>query len=103
MMLGFGNTNYRLVQLHFHRPSEHLIGGKSFPMEVHFVHANAAGGLAVVGVVVGAGKANAAFSKVVATMPGKEGPAVAADPAIDPNGLLPAKRGYYRYSGSLTT
>jgi carbonic anhydrase len=35
--------NYRLVQFHFHRPSEHLIGGKSFPMEVHFVHANAGG------------------------------------------------------------
>ena len=33
----------------------------------------------------------------------KEGPAVKADAAINPNGLLPAKRTYYRYSGSLTT
>src|SRR6266849_3631697 len=42
-VLGFGNTNYRLLQFHFHRPSEHLIGGKSFPMEAHFVHANTKG------------------------------------------------------------
>jgi carbonic anhydrase len=28
---------------------------------------------------------------------------VKADPAINPNGLLPATRSYYRYSGSLTT
>jgi carbonic anhydrase len=39
-----------LLQYHFHRPSEHLIGGKSFPMELHFVDRNAAGILAVVGV-----------------------------------------------------
>lgn len=43
------------------------------------------------------------FAKVVATMPPAEGPPVKADPGIDPNGLLPAKFGYYLYSGSLTT
>ena len=48
--------NYRLVQFHFHRPSEHTINGASFPMEVHFVHQNAAGALAVVGVLMTTGK-----------------------------------------------
>jgi carbonic anhydrase len=95
--------NYRLVQFHFHRPSEHLIGGKSFPMEVHFVHANPQAGLAVLGALMTTGGSNAVFNKVVATMPQAEGPAVKADPGIDPNGLLPAGRGYYRYEGSLTT
>ena len=37
------------------------------------------------------------FGKIVATMPAKEGPAVKADSTINPNGLLPAKLGYYRY------
>lgn len=97
------NGSYTLLQFHFHRPSEHLIGGKNFPMEVHFVHRNAAGSLAVVGVLMAAGRANAAFSKVVATMPAHEGPAVKADTAIDPNRLLPARHGYYKYAGSLTT
>jgi carbonic anhydrase len=35
-------------------------------------------------------------------MPKEEGPAVKADTAIDPNGMLPAKRSYYSYEGSLT-
>jgi len=102
-VLGYGSANYRLLQFHFHHPSEHLIAGKSFPMEVHFVHANAAGSLAVIGVLMAAGRANAAFNKIVSTMPEKEGPAIAADRAINPNGLLPGTRSYYRYSGSLTT
>ena len=36
-------------------------------------------------------------------MPNREGPVVKADAKIDPNAFLPAKRGYYRYQGSLTT
>ncbi len=102
-VLGYGNANYRLLQFHFHHPSEHLIAGKSFRMEMHFVHANPAGSLAVIGVLMAAGRANAVFNKIVLTMPDKEGPAVMADRAINPNGLLPAARSYYRYSGSLTT
>jgi carbonic anhydrase len=102
-VLGYGNAQYRMVQFHFHHPSEHLIGSKSFAMEAHFVHANAGGSLAVIGVLMTAGRTNAVFSKIVSTMPEKEGPPVNADPAINPNGLLPAARSYYRYSGSLTT
>jgi carbonic anhydrase len=101
--LRLGDTAYKLLQVHFHRPSEHLIGGKSFPMEAHFVHRADSGGLAVVGVMFSEGKPNATFGKIIATMPAKEGPAVKADGGINPNGLLPAKLGYYRYPGSLTT
>lgn len=101
--LTLGDEEYKLVQFHFHRPSEHLVDGKRFPMEVHFVHQHSSGKLAVVGVLMSAGKENPAFNKVVATMPDKEGPAVKADPAIDPNGFLPGDLDYYRYNGSLTT
>ena len=101
--LNVGNGSYTLLQFHFHRPSEHLIGGKNFPMEVHFVHRNATGSLAVIGVLMAAGRANAAFSKVVATMPAHEGAPIKADAAIDANRLLPARHGYYQYAGSLTT
>jgi carbonic anhydrase len=101
--LTLGSDQYRLVQFHFHRPSEHLIDGKRFPMEVHFVHQNASGGLAVVGVLMTTGQANPAFNNVVTTMPDKAGPAAKADVAIDPNGFLPKDLAYYRYNGSLTT
>lgn len=97
-----GSDKYDLLQYHFHHPSEHLIGGKNFPMEVHFVHRNAGGNLAVVGALMTAGKANPAFAQIVAAMPPKEGAPVKMA-AADPNQMLPAKRGYYRYSGSLTT
>jgi carbonic anhydrase len=73
-------------------------------MEAHFVHAaEGGGGLAVVGVFIVPGEPNAVFKKIVSTMPQEEGPPVPADPAIDPNGLLPAQRAYCHYEGSLTT
>jgi carbonic anhydrase len=102
-VLKVGSERFALVQFHFHHPSEHLIDDKSFPMEAHFVHRNAAGSLGVIGVLITTGKPNPVFAKVTATMPPVEGPAVKADPEINPSGLLPAKRGYYLYSGSLTT
>lgn len=101
--LGVGKDKYSLQQFHFHRPSEHLIGGKSFPMEAHFVHRNGAGALAVVGVLMVTGRSNPVFHKIVTTMPREPGPPVAADTAIDPARLLPARRSYYTYAGSLTT
>jgi carbonic anhydrase len=101
--LSVGKENFSLLQFHFHRPSEHKIAGKSFPMEVHFVHRSAAGALGVIGVLMTTGKANPAFAKIVQTMPQKEGPAVKAEAGIDPNAFLPAKRHYYSYAGSLTT
>lgn len=90
-VLKVGQDSYTLLQFHLHHPSEHLIGGKNFPMEVHFVHRNDAGGLAVVGALMTAGKPNAAFGKIVATMPAHEGEPVKADAAIDPSKLLPAR------------
>jgi len=101
--LKVGDRSYALTQFHFHHPSEHLVDSKVFAMEAHFVHAAADGGFAVVGVFMAPGRANAVFSKIASTMPAEEGPPVPADPAIDPNGLLPVRRAYYRYEGSLTT
>jgi carbonic anhydrase len=101
--LNVGDRSHALTQFHFHHPSEHLVGGKAFAMEAHFVHASEGGGLAVVGVLIAPGKPNPVFNKIVSTMPAEEGPPVAADRAIDPNRLLPPGRAYYRYEGSLTT
>lgn len=101
--LTLGDKKYKLLQVHFHRPSEHMVAGKSFPMEAHFVHRADSGALAVVGVLMSTGKPNAAFAKVVASMPAKEGPPEKADAGFNPNHMLPRKLSYYRYSGSLTT
>ncbi len=53
-----GDKRYELQQFHFHRPSEETIKGKRFPMEVHLVHSDAAGNLAVVSVLLEKGSAN---------------------------------------------
>lgn len=41
---------YKLLQFHFHAPSEHRFADESYPLEVHFVHQDQDGKLAVVGV-----------------------------------------------------
>ena len=100
--LGRGDKSYDLLQFHFHTPSEHLVEGKSFPMEVHFVHKNAeTGALGVLGVFMTPGAPNKVFAGLAAAFPAEEG---ANGPLeVDPNGLLPKTLGYWAYEGSLTT
>jgi carbonic anhydrase len=97
-----GDKVYDLVQYHFHAPSEHLVDGQAFPMEAHFVHRNASGGLGVLGVFLVPGTTNPAFASLAAGFPQAAGGEAPAD-GIDPADLLPASLGYYAYEGSLTT
>ncbi len=94
---------YDLLQFHFHHPSEHLIAGKRFELECHFVHRSAAGRLAVLGVMIEPGPANAALAPIWEAMPRSEGPELKLATMIDPRPLLPARGGLFRYPGSLTT
>ena len=96
-------TAYGLAQFHFHHPSEHLLSGKALQMEMHFVHKAQSGALAVIGVFVQEGAANALLAPVFDHMPAKEGGEHPLAPAFDPSGFFPAERAYYRYMGSLTT
>ncbi|CAH2604539.1 Carbonic anhydrase [Rhodovastum atsumiense] len=98
-----GAQTYELLQFHFHHPSEHLIAGKSYPMECHFVHRTAQGTLGVVGVLINEGGVNATFTEIMKLAPAQEGEVSEGLDAIDPNQLLPKVRNYYRYAGSLTT
>ena len=93
---------YRLLQFHFHAPSENRIEGVEFPMEVHFVHVGPDGGLAVIAVMFAAGEHNAALAQSWRHMPGT-GEEHVFDAPIDPAALLPEARDYYRFNGSLTT
>ena len=98
-------NKYELLQLHFHKGSEHTLNGRQFPMEMHLVHKNANGEPAVVGVLLDVGKeANEAFNTLWAYLP-----TTAAErrtiPAISfsASDLLPDDRSYLHYQGSLTT
>lgn len=103
-ILVMGGRNYTLAQMHIHHPSEHLVGGRGFPMELHFVHRGPAGVLGVVGVFVDQGRANPALQTVLDAMPLKRGAMRAIKGrTLDFKALLPRDRGFYRYEGSLTT
>jgi carbonic anhydrase len=95
--------SFELKQFHFHSPSEHTIEGKPFAMEVHFVHANDSGALAVVGVMIEEGEENPVLAKLWAFMPQEVGQTVQEPVGIEETGLLPPTREYFSYSGSLTT
>ena len=94
--------DFELKQFHMHSPSEHRIRGEAFPLEAHFVHANAAGQLAVVSVLFRRGEWNAQLASIGAAAPpaGEEAP---ISFALSELNLLPTTRAYYRYGGSLTT
>ena len=95
-------VKYELLQFHFHHPSEHLLSGKAFEMEVHFVHKSAEGALAVLGVFIKLGAANPAIGQIFAAMPATTGEATGKG-NVDPRQMLPKGKGYFRYFGSLTT
>jgi carbonic anhydrase len=104
-----GNTmtvdgqTYTLKQFHVHVPSENKVQGKSFPMEAHFVHADAKGRLAVVAVFFDEGAASAELTKAWGMQAPKSGEKRALHDLVSADALLPANRIYYRFSGSLTT
>lgn len=98
-----GDRSFELKQFHFHSPSENTIEGNSYPMEAHFVHADANGNLAVIAVMFKPGKYNAELGKAWAHMPESAGGKHALSSPVDANILLPHNHAYYRFNGSLTT
>jgi carbonic anhydrase len=94
---------FRLVQLHFHRPSEEAIDGRQFEMVVHLVHKDGEGRLAVVAVLVDNGARQSVIQTVLNNVPLEKGEEVAAATNLDLNQMLPESRRYYTYMGSLTT
>ena len=96
-------TVFSLKQLHFHAPSENQINGKHFDMEVHFVHADSKGNLAVIALMVEEGKQNEALASAFAKLPMTEGQSLDIAHLVQPDKMLPISRKYYRFNGSLTT
>jgi carbonic anhydrase len=99
-----GDTNYELIQFHFHAPSEHTIQGKHYPMEIHFVHKSPSGALAVIGVFIAQGAHNAAFDPIWSNLPTVKGVESHFEHVqVNVDDLLPHSHKSYRYDGSLTT
>jgi carbonic anhydrase len=101
--LNVGNTMYELQQFHFHRPSEERINGKGYEMVVHLVHKSAEGKLAVLALLLERGKQQPVIQTVWNNLPLEKGDTSVPAIVLDPNDLLPQRREYFTYMGSLTT
>lgn len=98
-----GDERWELQGVNFHAPSEHTMRGIRYPMEVHFVHENADGEVAVIAVFLKGGGRNDSFEAIMADAPlqagetpGRLGHMSLAELLTDPGDVM-------RYHGSLTT
>ena len=89
-----GGETYTLRQFHFHTKSEHTRNGRHTPVEMHLVHENDAGELAVVGVQIKRShRTNQAFEPIWDRLPEEEGPAETFEGVfINAQDLLPKAR-----------
>lgn len=98
------NSSFKLLQFHFHNPSEERINKKSHAMVAHLVHRNEQGQLAVVAVLLDPGAASELINKVWTYMPLDVNDSVRMpDGLLNLNELLPQDQRYYQFMGSLTT
>ena len=94
---------YKLLQYHFHKHSEHTLGGAPLPLEVHLVHKASDGRLAVLGAFYSVGAVNEALQGVFDAMHSATATATSLPFTFDPSVLLPSDRAGWTYDGSLTT
>lgn len=96
--------SYELQQFHFHKPSEEKIRGRVYDMVAHLVHQSKTGKLAVVAVLFEAGKEQPLIRTLWTHLPlERDKPVTRPEVKIDLMQLLPARRNYFTFLGSLTT
>ena len=107
--LSLDARQYRLVQFHFHKPSEEAIDGKRADMVAHLVHQHHDGRLLVVAALMNSSQEatqgeNAAFQMILNHIPlVKKESSSPNGVMIDLNQLLPKNLAYFTFMGSLTT
>jgi carbonic anhydrase len=94
---------YKLRQLHFHEPSEHHWEGKRFTMELHLVHQEPNGHVAVVAVPMELGAENRTLAGFWNQLPKMVGAPFRTKGRFNPRDLIPETKHYVSYEGSLTT
>ena len=97
-----GGQSYELQGIHYHSPAEHLLDGESFAAELHLVHQDASGNLAVVGLLFRAGEPSPIIQGLIDAAP-DAGASVELHDGPASSGYVPDILDYYGYSGSLTT
>lgn len=109
---------YRLIEFHFHKPSEEAINGERTDMVAHLVHQHHDGGVAIVAVLMTTKppvtskkywwgsdevKGNSLIQTLWNNIPLVKGKVESPGIVIDVNQLLPSDKSYFAYMGSLST
>ncbi|KAL1554653.1 carbonic anhydrase [Salvia divinorum] len=97
-----GNT-YNLLQCHWHMPSEHIINGRRFNLELHMVHKSSQGKFVVIAILYDLGRSDPFLDKILANI----SQFTKSDEKIDLGVVNPwdikfESKSYYTYLGSLT-
>lgn len=95
--------DFELRQMHFHAPSEHTIDGELADAELHLLHKNSEGKLAMVSLLIRQGEANPVLARLLTLAPDNQSELRDTETTIDATNLLPEQQTSYRYMGSLTT
>ncbi|WP_013324880.1 carbonic anhydrase [Gloeothece verrucosa] len=98
-----GDKDYELMQFHFHTPSEHTINKKVAKMELHLVHKNEEGEIAVIGILIQQGQEHPLIKKIWQYISPEQGEKNFANVIINAKDFIPVDQSYYNYIGSLTT
>ncbi len=110
--ISFDNKVYDFKQFHFHTPSEHLIDGITYPMEMHMVHTlqgqkpDATPQYCVVAILFKEGKENPFLNEFIDAIPQDAGTENEVTGGyVNINDILDMETDleYYHYQGSLTT
>ena len=100
--LQVGEVSYHLKSAHLHAPGEHAINGFFFPAELHLVHADDSGALAVVGVTFQLRSPNRMVQTLLEAAPDLR-EEVTEGLNIEADMLAPTPGTYFHYEGSKTT
>ena len=101
--LVLGHERYALQQFHFHTPGGDKLNGEVFEFAAHILHKSVSGQLLAIVVPFRIGAESPMLTQVLPHVPTKvNGDHVIDKVQVNVEDLLPRKRSYYRYSGSLT-
>lgn len=101
--LVLGHERFALQQFHFHTPGGDKLNGEAFEFAAHILHKSVSGQLLAVVVPFRVGAENPLLTRLLPLIPLKvNGDHVLDKVQVTADDLLPRKRSYYRYSGSLT-
>jgi carbonic anhydrase len=100
-----GGVRYELVSIDFHHPAEDSVKGRFSDMSIHLLHKSADGRMAIVAVRLDEARTmgNATMATLWEQLPKKAHTTGTVTEMVNPGGLLPPDRGYWTYTGSLST